>query len=37
MIISYVGLDPFFLAINFDVVSSSNVFCSLIYVFIYKG
>ena len=28
---------PFFLVINLDVVSLSNVFSSLIYVFRYKG
>ena len=36
-IISYVGLESFLLYINLDVVSSSNVFSSLIYVFRYKG
>ena len=33
MIITFVGLDPFLLAINLDIVSSSNVFSTLIYVF----
>ena len=36
-IISYVGLKPFLLAINLNVVLSSNVFNSLIYVFRCKG
>ena len=36
-IISYVGRKLFLLAINLDVVSSSNVFSSLIYVFKCKG
>ena len=36
-IIYCVGFEPFLLAINLDVVSSSNVFSSLIYVFRYKS
>ena len=36
-IISCVGLEPFILAINLDVLSSSNVFSNLIYVFKCKG
>ena len=35
-IISCVGIEPFLLAINLDVVSSSNVFSNLIFVFICK-
>ena len=34
--LSHVGLEPFLLTINLDVVSSSNVFSSLIFVFRYK-
>ena len=37
MIISCVGFEPFLFAINLDVVLSSNVFSSLIYVFRCKG
>ena len=37
MIISCVGFEQFLLAINLDVVSSSNVFSSLISVFRCKG
>ena len=33
MIISYVGLKLFLLAINLNIVSSSNIFSNLIYVF----
>ena len=36
-IICYVNLEPFLLAIDLDVVSSFNVFSSLIYVFKCKG
>ena len=36
-IISYVILESFILVINLDVVSYSNVFNILIFVFIYKG
>ena len=36
-IICCVGLEPFLLAINLDVVSSSNVFSNLIYVFRCEG
>ena len=36
-IITCVGLEPFLLAINLDVVSSSNVLSSLIYVFKFKS
>ena len=32
MITSCVGLEPFMLAINLDVMSSSNIFSNLIYV-----
>ena len=35
-IIICVGLEPFFLAINLNVLSSFNVFSSLISMFIYK-
>ena len=31
-IISYIGIEPFLLVINLDVVSSSNVFSSLIFM-----
>ena len=37
MIIFCVGLEPFLLAINLDVMSSSNIITSLIYLFRYKG
>ena len=37
MIIICVGFEPFFLTINLDVVSSSNVFSNLIFVFRYKS
>ena len=35
-ITSCIGLEPFLLTINLDVMSSFNVFSSLIYVFRYK-
>ena len=35
-IMSCIGLELFLFAINLDVVSSSNIFNSLIYVFICK-
>ena len=36
-IISCIGPEPFLLVINLDVMSSSNVFSNLIYVFKCKG
>ena len=36
MMISCVGLEPFLFAFNLDVMSSTNVFNSLIYVFGYR-
>ena len=37
MIIYYIGIESFILIINLDVVSSFDVFSSLIYVFRCKG
>ena len=37
MITSCVGFEMFLVVINFNIMSSSNVFNSLIYVFRYKG